>query len=107
MLPKPLIPTPIKNNQNPNGKNIDSILNDYNRSKMKHQLEKNENGTSKINYDFASDLKFVEHLIMTLNSLISVIKLNPTVELQCIGYFDILFGFLNTNIKEQVCSSDL
>jgi DnaJ family protein C protein 13 len=105
-LPKPLIPTPVKNNQQPNQnnqKNIDNILNDYNRSKIKHQLEKNENGTSKINYDFASDQKFVEHLIMTLNSLISVIKLNPNVELQCIGNFDILFGLLNTNIKEQVC----
>lgn len=104
ILPKPLIPTPVKNNQNTtnNQKNIDSILNDYNRSKIKQQLEKNENGTSKINYDFASDQKFVEHLVMTLNSLISVIKLNPNVELQCIGSFDILFGFLNTNIKEQV-----
>lgn len=102
-LPKPLIPTPVKNNQQSNQKNIDNILNDYNRSKIKHQLEKNENGTSKINYDFASDQKFVEHLIMTLNSLISVIKLNPNVELQCIGNFDILFGLLNTNIKEQVC----
>lgn len=106
MLPKPLIPTPVKNNQNQpqqnSQKNIDNILNDYNRSKIKHQLEKNENGTSKINYDFASDQKFIEHLVMTLNSLISVIKLNPNVELQCIGNFDILFGFLNTNIKEQV-----
>lgn len=103
MLAKPLIPTPVKANQHQSQKNIDNILNDYNRSKIKHQLEKNENGTAKINYDFASDQKFVEHLIMTLNSLISVIKLNPNVELQCIGNLDILFGFLNTNIKEQVC----
>lgn len=94
----PLIPTPVKANQ----KNLDSILNDYNKSKIKNQLEKNENGSAKISYDFASDQKFVEHLIMTLNSLISVIKLNPNVELQCIGNFDILFGFLNTNVKEQV-----
>jgi DnaJ family protein C protein 13 len=101
MLPKPLIPTPVKAT-NQDQKNIDNILNDYNRSKMKHQLEKNENGTAKINYDFGSDQKFVEHLIMTLNSLISVIKLNPNVELQCIGNFDILFGFLNINTNEQV-----
>lgn len=101
-LPKPLVPTPVKlNNTNPQ-KNLDNILNDYNRSKIKHQLEKNENGTAKISYDFANDQKFIDHLIMTFNSLISVIKLNPNVELQCIGNFDILFGFLNANIKEQV-----
>lgn len=98
MMQTPLIPTPVKADQ----KDLDKVLNDYNRSKMKNQLEKNENGTAKINYDFASDQKFVEHLIMTLNSLISVIKLNPNVELQCIGNFDILFGLLNTNVKEQV-----
>lgn len=97
MMQAPLIPTPVKDQQK-----FDNILNDYNRSKIKNQLEKNENGTAKVTYDFASDPKFVEHLILTLNSLISVIKLNPNVELQCIGNFDILFGFLNTNIKEQV-----
>jgi len=94
-MQKPLIPTPVKEN---NQKNLDNILNDYN--KKKNQLEKN--GGAKTNYDFASDQKFVEHLIMTLNSLISVIKLNPNVEIQCIGNFDVLFGFLNTNLKEQV-----
>lgn len=94
----PLIPTPVKGNQ----KNLDNILNDYNRSKIKKQLESNDNGTAKINYDFASDKKFTDHLIMTLNSLISVIKLNPNVELQCIGSFDVLFGYLNTNVKDQV-----
>lgn len=98
IMQAPLIPTPVKADQ----KNLDKVLNDYNRSKIKNQLERNENGTAKINYDFASDSKFVEHLIMTLNSLISVIKLNPNVELQCIGNFDILFGLLNTNIKEKV-----
>lgn len=98
MMQAPLIPTPVKEDQ----KNLDNILNDYNRSKIKNQLEKNENGTAKISYDFASDKKFVEHLIMTFNSLISVIKLNPNVELQCIGNFDILFGFLHTNVREQV-----
>lgn len=98
VMQAPLIPTPVKADQ----KNLDNILNDYNKSKFKSQLEKNENGTAKISYDFASDLKFVDHLLMTLNSLISVIKLNPNVELQCIGNFDILFGFLNTNVKEKV-----
>lgn len=101
-LPKPLIPTPVKLNNANQQKNLDNILNDYNRSKIKHQLEKNENGSAKISYDFANDQKFIDHLIMTFNSLISVIKLNPNVELQCIGNLDILFGFLNANIKEQV-----
>lgn len=98
MMQAPLIPTPVKANQ----EKLDHILNDYNRSKAKNQLEKNENGSAKISYDFANDQKFVEHLIMTLNSLISVIKLNPNVELQCIGNFDVLFGLLSTNVKEQV-----
>lgn len=98
MMQAPLIPTPIKADQ----KNLDKVLNDYNRSKIKNLLEKNENGSGKIDYDFASDQKFVEHLIMTLISLISVIKLNPNVELQCIGNFDVLFGLLNSNAKEQV-----
>lgn len=98
MMQAPLIPTPVKADQ----KNLDKVLNDYNRSKIKNVLEKNENGSGKIDYDFASDQKFVEHLIMTLNSLISVIKLNPNVELQCIGNFDVLFGLLNSNAKEQV-----
>lgn len=97
----PLIPTPAKNEQ----KQLDKVLNDYNRSKIKNQLEKNENGTAKVDYDFASDQKFTEHLIMALNSLISVIKLNPNVELQCIGNFDVLFGFLNSTAKKQVRNS--
>ena len=92
MMQAPLIPTPVKASQ----KNLDDILNNYNRSKAKNQLENNENGTAKISYDFAGDQKFVENLVMTFNSLVSVIKLNPNVELQCIGNFDVLFGFLNT-----------
>lgn len=108
-LPMPLIPTPVKqtsnNNSNNQQKNLDNILNDYNRSKIKHQLEKNEIGMGIINYDFANDQKFIEHLIMVFNSLISVIKLNPNVELQCIGNFDVLFGFLNKSIKEQVSNT--
>jgi DnaJ homolog subfamily C member 13 len=98
LMQAPLIPTPVKASQ----KNLDNILNDYNKSRTKNQLENNENGSAKISYDFASDQKFVDHLIMTLNSLISVIKLNPNVELQCIGNFDVLFGLLSTNVKEQV-----
>lgn len=101
----PLIPSPAAQPTVKDQKNLDNILNDYNRSKMRNQLGKRSGGdddTAKISYDFASDAKFVEHLIMTLNSLISVIKQNPNVELQCIGNFDILFGFLNTQLKEHV-----
>jgi DnaJ family protein C protein 13 len=100
---KPLIPSPPNNKHQE--KNVDHILNDYNRSKIKNQLEKDASepvGAKKIDYDFASDKKFIEHLIMTMNSLISVIKLNPNVELQCIGNFDILFGFLSINACEMV-----
>lgn len=101
----PLIPTPVKPTTATNQKNLDNILNDYNRSKMRNQLEKRDNDTEKISYDFASDQKFVEHLIMTLNSLISVMKLNPNVELQCIGNFDVLFGLLDVNLHENVSIS--
>lgn len=98
----PLIPTPVKPASTTavtNQKNLDNILNDYNRSKMRNQIEKRDTDTEKISYDFASDQKFVEHLIMTLNSLISVMKQNPNVELQCIGNFDVLFGLLNVNLR--------
>lgn len=101
-MQKPLIPTPAGKNPE---QNVDHILNDYNRSKIKKQLEISASeplGAKKIDYDFASDKKFIEHLIMTMNSLISVIKLNPNVELQCIGNFDILFGFLSINVCEKV-----
>lgn len=98
-MQKPLIPVPAS-------KATESILNEYNKSKIKNQLEKSvptdlTGTTKKTDYDFASDKKFIEHLIMTMNSLISVIKLNPNVELQCIGNFDILFGFLSISACEQ------
>lgn len=92
-MQKPLIPAKIE-------KTTDNILNDYNRSKIKNQLEK----TTKSNsiYDFANDQKFVDHLVMTMHSLISVIKQNANVELQCFGHFEVLFGFLSTSATENV-----
>ena len=92
-MQKPLIPARVE-------KTTDNILNDYNRSKIKNQLEKTTK-TSSV-YDFAGDAKFVEHLVMTLHSLISVIKQNQNVELQCFGHFEVLFGLLATNSTENV-----
>lgn len=81
----------------PKRDNVDHLLNDYNRSKTRNQLEKIETSTSTTKYDFESNCGDpIENIIAALKALISVIKHNPNVELQCIGQFDLLFGFLST-----------
>ena len=94
-MQKPLVPAKVE-------KTTDNILNDYNRSKIKNQLENTTKKTTSSIYDFANDQKFVDHLVMTMHSLISVIKQNPNVELQCFGHFEVLFGFLSTSATENV-----
>ncbi|XP_066599154.1 dnaJ homolog subfamily C member 13 isoform X2 [Prorops nasuta] len=43
------------------------------------------------------DQERVMHIIMSLEALKNVIKNNPGIELQCIGHFKLLFGFLSCN----------
>lgn len=90
----------------PKREGIDGLLTEYNRSKARNQLEKtamdtNDTGaTSKC--DFVTKCGDpIENIISVLKALISVIKSNPNVELQCIGHFEMLFGFVSTNFGER------
>lgn len=85
----------------PSAKATEAVLNEYNRSKFLNQLEKTESSEK---YDFNGNPKAVEHIIMVLKALISVIKSNENVEIQCIGHFEMLFGFLSTNFCDKVRS---
>lgn len=83
----------------------DSLLTEYTRSKARNQLEKSASNTNPPN-SAASKLEFaacpgdpIENIVSALKALISVIKSNPNVELQCIGHFEMLFGFVSTNLS--------
>ncbi len=80
---------------------FDGVLNEYQRSKARTQLERVASSDT-IQYDFELDANAVEHIVMVLRSLISVIKSNANVEIQCIGHFEMLFGFLSTKLSEKV-----
>lgn len=77
----------------------DNVLSAYNRAKIKEKLEK----TTEVPeiYDFNLSEKSVEHIIMSLKALVSVIKSNPGVEINCVEHFPMLFGFLSTNLSEE------
>lgn len=79
---------------------FDGVLNEYNRSKARTQLERTTS-TDTIQYNFELDENAVDHIVMVLKSLISVIKSNANVEIQCIGHFEMLFGFLSTKLSEK------
>lgn len=82
-------------------KRDNNLLNDYNRSKARTQLEQNviETNTTTTKYDFESNCGDpIENIISVLKALISVIKHNANVEIQCIGQFELLFGFLSTTL---------
>lgn len=81
---------------------IKSVLTEYNRSKARNQLEKtvSEGDTNK--FDFSNQNGDpIDNIISVLKALVSVIKSNPNVELQCIGHFDVLFGLVSTNFGEK------
>lgn len=81
---------------------IKSVLTEYNRSKARNQLEKtvSEGDTNK--FDFGNQNGDpVDNIISVLKALVSVIKSNPNVELQCMGHFDVLFGLVSTNFGEK------
>lgn len=79
---------------------FDGVLNEYNRSKARTALERTAS-TDTTQYNFESDENAVEHIVMVLKSLIAVIKSNANVEIQCIGHFEMLFGFLSTKLSEK------
>lgn len=82
---------------------IDGVLNEYNRSKVKSKLERNVSETSVTGhrYDFETNANAVEHIIQVLRALIAVMKSNASVEIQCIGHFEMLFGFLSANLCDR------
>lgn len=77
-----------------NSENINSVLSEYARAKNKTKSEESATAT----YDFESNPNAVQHIVMVLRSLIAVITANPNVEIQCIGHFEMLFGFLAANL---------
>lgn len=77
---------------------INDALTEYNRSKARNQLEKTVNDPDESKCDFSTQNGDpIDNLISVLKALISVIKSNPNVELQCIGHFEMLFGLVSTN----------
>lgn len=88
--------------QNQRPSDFDGVLNEYNRSKARTQLERSTS-TDTVQYNFELDANAIDHIVMVLKSLISVIKSNANVEIQCIGHFEMLFGFLSTKLSEKVC----
>lgn len=79
---------------------LTDVLSDYNRSKARNQLVASANQSEQASnkYDFATgNGDPVDNIISVLKALISVIKSNPNVELQCIGHFDMLFALVSTN----------
>lgn len=94
------------------GTTFDEVLNAYNRSKSRKKLETDAQAEQHLalqqsKYDFASDGQLELHITMVLKALIAVIKSNAEVEIQCIGNFDMIFGFLANNIFTDVRKSDL
>ncbi|XP_062135863.1 dnaJ homolog subfamily C member 13 isoform X2 [Drosophila sulfurigaster albostrigata] len=85
------------------GSTFDDVLNAYNRSKSRKKLETDAQAEQQLSlqqckYDFATDNQLELHITMVLRALIAVIKTNAEVEIQCIGNFDMIFGFLANNI---------
>uniref|UniRef100_A0A182NJR4 J domain-containing protein n=1 Tax=Anopheles dirus TaxID=7168 RepID=A0A182NJR4_9DIPT len=83
------------------GSDISAVLSEYARSKQRNQLERSagsvDSGSSPSRYDFANNPHTIQHMLMALQALISVLKSNTNVEIQCIGHFEMLFGLLSTS----------
>uniref|UniRef100_A0A182RN06 J domain-containing protein n=1 Tax=Anopheles funestus TaxID=62324 RepID=A0A182RN06_ANOFN len=104
---KPMVPAPPPKRtaglQSPAtipGSDISAVLSEYARSKQRNQLERSSGSLDAgaiHRYDFSSNPHAVKHMLMALQALISVIKSNTNVEIQCIGHFEMLFGLLSTS----------
>ena len=89
------------------GCTFDEALNAYNRSKSRKRLEadamqEQQLAQKNCRHDFANDVKLEEHAVMALRALMSVIKSNAEVEIQCIGSFPMIFNFLANNLFSDV-----
>ncbi|KAM7345045.1 receptor mediated endocytosis 8 isoform 2-T2 [Cochliomyia hominivorax] len=103
ILKPTLAPNHPQLKQHKTGNTFDEVLNAYNRSKTRKKLEsealmEQQLIQSQYKYDFVNDQQVEQHIIMVLKSLIAVIKANHEVEIQCIGNFDMIFGFLANNL---------
>ncbi|XP_039452152.1 dnaJ homolog subfamily C member 13 isoform X2 [Culex pipiens pallens] len=115
---KPLVPAksnvPVNNNNNNNiinnnagqqqqQKDFSTVLSEYSRAKQRSQLSGGKGGAGSDNktYDFASNPNAINHIVMALKALIAVIKSNSNVEIQCIGHFEMLFGFLSSSLCDR------
>lgn len=89
--------------QQRNKKGFEGVLSEYNRSRERSNKLKSVVSIDSIVtvYDFETNTNAVGHIIMVLRSFISVIKSNANVEIQCIGHFEMLFGFLSTSLCDQ------
>lgn len=96
----PLQPTKVGGGggPGPGTDQISSVLSDYAKSRTKVKIEDGPTNGSRVLINFDEDPNAVQHIVMVLQSLISVIKASPNVEVQCIGHFEMLFGFLSTNL---------
>lgn len=90
----PLKPTPAVAGGGANNDKMGSVLSEYAKSRNKVKIEE---VVPKKAFHFEDNPHAVAHLIMVLQSLISVIKANPNVEVQCIGHFEMLFGLLSSS----------
>uniref|UniRef100_A0A182WKY9 J domain-containing protein n=1 Tax=Anopheles minimus TaxID=112268 RepID=A0A182WKY9_9DIPT len=101
---KPMVPPPpakrtagVQSPATVPGSDISAVLSEYARSKQRNQLERSSGSLEAHRYDFSSNPHAVKHMLMALQALISVIKSNTNVEIQCIGHFEMLFGLLSTS----------
>ncbi|XP_035914542.1 dnaJ homolog subfamily C member 13 isoform X2 [Anopheles stephensi] len=103
---KPMVPPPPATKRTagiqspaatPASSDISAVLSEYARSKQRNQLERSSGGVESQRYDFTNNPHAITHLLMALQALISVIKSNTSVEIQCIGHFEMLFGLLSTS----------
>lgn len=95
MVPTPVGQTDLRNQRN---KQSDALA-DYNRAKARNKLkDPKSNSITKEFIPPPGDL--VENIVSVLKALIAVIKSCPNVELQCIGHFDMLFGFVSSSLSD-------
>lgn len=95
----PLQPTKAGNTAlDAGGDKFGSVLSEYAKSRNKVKVEEEAVTKSATRPNFEDNPHSVSHMIMVLQSLISVIKANPNVEVQCTGHFEMLFGLLSTSL---------
>lgn len=83
---------------------INTVLSEYSRARQRNHLTTSgsvSSDDSSKTYDFASNPNAINHIVMAMKALISVIKSNTNVEIQCIGHFEMLFGFLSSSLCDR------